>query len=231
MIFRTSISLALVLFFALILAVPSFAPLKQVNPSAQTSKRLAQTGLYRIGLLILPDQADGEAKVDQRRLTEFLACTQQPAPEGWAHNEGIELERLAVAVMAAEAVSRPAWRQAGEVIIAQGFKILGRGVPNMTYGPLQIRASKAVEHLPELAPLPRAKVVSRLEDACFSLNIAARMLHGALAEMPNGSAEQRLLAAVADYSGYLGSPENYRYSSLTLRAYQLLEEPDEPRPN
>lgn len=221
---RWVFGLGLVLTLICVLAIPDYAPLKQIHPHPETRERLAQTGLWRIGLLQSSNEFNAPPAVQTQQLEIYRACVPTPTG-GWPDTEGIDMPRLAMAVMAAEAVSRPGWRQGAEVLYAQGHDWLGRPIPNLTYGPLQIRASRAGEHAPHLRAAPREHIVMALEDPCLSLQIAASLLSKALQETEGEPPRTRVLKAASDYSGYRGDAQAYAYSALALSAYEMLAGP------
>lgn len=219
LIFGTGLALTL----ALLLAIPDFAPLKQLAPATATQDRLARAGLWRIGLL---DAGRADSEVGML-ITEELALARVcalPPDGGWPQAGSVRVADVALALMAAESISRPGWRQAGEFVIAEAIEIAGHPPPNMTYGPLQIRASRAEQYAPQLNGLPRAHIIARLDDPCLSVFIAARMVVNALQDSVGEPAAYRVLHAAAEYSGYLGDLENYSYGAIVLRAYERLGE-------
>ncbi|MGX6648518.1 hypothetical protein ACWCOP_11325 [Maricaulaceae bacterium MS644] len=206
---------------AILLAIPDFAPLKRVEPAPETQHRLAFAGLWRIGMAGAPDRAGAAPVLNRDAIDQARVCASY-GMKRWRDVDEVDVARLSIAVMAAEAVSRPGWRQIGEFVIAEGLGAISGQTPDMTYGPLQIRASRVPQHDPGSANASRDQVLRRLEDPCFSLAVAASLLVKALQDSEGLPEEARVLAAAAEYSGYRGAPDNYAYSAMALSAYRLL---------
>lgn len=204
---------------ALLAATPSFAPLKQAAGSDQAVARMAVSGLHRSGLIYVQPHT---AEVRSEALARDLACARQGLRDPGSN---VDAAQLALAIRAVEAVSRPLWRQKAEVLLARTLRALTGRAPNLSVGPLQLRASLAPRLTRKIAPsMDRLDVMDRLTEPCIALGAAAHLLEIELRRTVGAGETARVLKAAARYSGYLGDPYDYRYGSVALAAYRIVGE-------